>query len=74
MSAFKDPFSPEVTLGQGCEWGAVRQPAAHDADLAREPDPKRYKTYTCVGHCFPRRFWNRVTGESVNRPTTREYP
>jgi hypothetical protein len=74
MSAFKDPFSPEVKLGQGCECGLHADVAAHDADLVREPDPKRDKTYICAGDCFPRRFWNRVTGVSENRPTRREYP
>jgi nitrate/nitrite transport system substrate-binding protein len=40
MSAFKDPFSPEVKLGQGCECGLHADAAAHDADLAhRTSDP-----------------------------------
>jgi len=32
MSAFKDPFNPEVKLGCGC--GRHSDQAAHDADLA----------------------------------------
>jgi hypothetical protein len=30
MSAFKDPFNPEVKLGQGCACGRHRDQAAHD--------------------------------------------
>jgi len=73
MSAFKDPFSPEMTLGQGCEWGLSAGPAVHDADLAREPDPKSDKTYTWAGHCFSGRIGTSVTCASVNRPTSRWY-
>jgi len=32
MSAFKDPFNPDVKLGCGC--GRHGDQAAHDADLA----------------------------------------
>jgi nitrate/nitrite transport system substrate-binding protein len=40
MSAFKDPFSTEVKLGQGCKCGLHADVAAHDADLVyRTSDP-----------------------------------
>src|SRR5262245_32076380 len=36
MSAFKDPFNPEVQLGAGCTCGSHRDQAEHDTDIARE--------------------------------------
>ncbi len=35
MSAFKDPFNPEVTLAGGCSCGSHADEAEHAADLAR---------------------------------------
>jgi len=37
MSAFHDPFDPEIKLAPGCSCGAHANQAAHDADLARVP-------------------------------------
>jgi nitrate/nitrite transport system substrate-binding protein len=36
MSAFHDPFDPEVKLTRGCSCGHHASEAEHDADLARE--------------------------------------
>ena len=36
MSAFHDPFDPEVRLGQGCSCGRHTDAAEHEAALARE--------------------------------------
>lgn len=36
MSAFKEPFNPDVKLARGCSCGKHASAAEHDADLARE--------------------------------------
>jgi nitrate/nitrite transport system substrate-binding protein len=38
MSAFKDPFDSEVTLGHGCSCGGHADESAHDADAARKTE------------------------------------
>src|SRR6266550_4325485 len=38
MSAFKDPFNPDVKLNSGCACGRHASEAAHHADLARSSD------------------------------------
>src|SRR5262245_14346103 len=38
MSAFKDPFNPEVKLGAGCSCGGHRDQAEHDASLTHRTD------------------------------------
>jgi hypothetical protein len=41
MSAFEDPFNPQVKLGQGCGCGLHADTAAHDAEVARRSsDPE----------------------------------
>ncbi len=42
MSAFDDPFNPEVKLGCGC--GRHSDRAAHDADLAAGSSPETHDT------------------------------
>jgi nitrate/nitrite transport system substrate-binding protein len=38
MTAFKDPFNPEVALGSGCSCGRHRDGADHDAEMERHAD------------------------------------
>ena len=46
MSAFKDPFNPEVKLGHGCGCGHHQDQAEHDAAAARATDTEALASRT----------------------------